>query len=129
MARPQRKKAVAKNPNPDPSIDPWDIPDPKDWFTSRSGYLSRSQLLALAFVGKKIIQGLEPGVSKAAYRDGMESAIAYTFTRARSLENLEWDKVRVVLRNMKKKYAKDTTGFTTFLQLARGMWREDNKTA
>ena len=107
------------------STDDWDIVDPKDWFMSRSGNMKRSQILALVYVAKDIIRSPDGKIFKADYEEAMRNAENTGFDRAKSLKVLSWEKLRVAIRNIRKKYEGDAVGFSRFLDLARAMWRQD----
>ena len=106
--------------------DVWSKPNRNDWFVCRSGILNRSQLLALVFTAKDMIRNPESSIKKTDYIEAFQYALDVNLTRVESLRIVEWEKLRVIIRNMKTRCSKDPSGFNNFLTIAKAMWRDDN---
>ena len=83
--------------------------------------LTRTQTLAVLFIAKDPIRGLNSKLTKKVFLEKQSSAKAMGFTR---VNELSWEKIRTVLKAMKKKY--DHAKFEEMVSLSRTMWRMDN---
>ena len=102
----------------------------KDWYKCRqkSGVINvrRSQILRIVFIAKDIFRKGLP-ITKSIFFENLEKARLIGFKHLNEIEELNWGKLRDILRNMKKKYDQNSNGFDEFLAEARCMWRTENE--
>lgn len=88
-----------------------------DWYQSRRQRYSRSTLMKVLMIGKKMILG-EDKISSSCWK-----LASNTFPQI--FIDLPWQEIKEILRNMNKKYSteKDHGRFYSFYGEARGLWK------